>query len=94
MSSEDLNFMNTYGVLEPYNNIKVDNFTPYMLNGRLPSNNGSTIHILSHMHEDHVRGLPGVNLSGNAKYVEEPDWDYGIIYCHVITYRLMVLRWP
>ena len=61
-----------------------------------PAVYGSTIHILSHMHEDHLKGLPGVMQYGshNDSFLQQHEWDHGIIYCHEITYRLMLLRWP
>ena len=56
------------------------------------SKEGSVIFILSHMHEDHLKGLVGNTHDPDAK----PDitWDYGSIYCSALTHRLMLLRFP
>ena len=85
--------MGKFGIIEPYSHIKVDNFMPLK-----PTSEKSimelkqTIFILSHMHEDHLRGLTGE--AGGSEHSPNISWDYGKIYCTQATFRLMLVRFP
>ena len=86
--------MNPENVLEPYNQIKIDNFFPSKLGGN-PADPGELIYILTHMHEDHLTGLVeevknGFFTNRNPIY----DWHNGKIYVSVVTHRLMLLKFP
>ena len=65
--------------------IKVDNFYE-IKNMRFGKQHN--VYILSHMHEDHLRGLSGMS--------HEPilGWNYGPIYLSDMTHRMMLLRFP
>lgn len=60
------------------------------------------IFILSHAHEDHMKGLiieskeTKKTKSGWAYKTRhiDYDWNYGKLYCSVITHRLVLLKFP
>ena len=89
-----IKYINKSAIIEPYSHIKVDNFYP-INNLKNIQLNLNTIFILSHMHEDHLKGLIG-NSESNEAYQNMPNlaWNYGLIYCSEITNRLMILRFP
>lgn len=50
------------------------------------------VYILSHMHEDHLKGLNGG--IGVGDFQANVHWNFGPIYCSDVTYRMMLLRFP
>ena len=75
------------GIVEPFSDFKVDNF--YCSHGK---RRGFFAFFLSHMHEDHLKGL--TRMSPGGFYAPDEDWDYGTIYTSPISKALLLLRFP
>ena len=69
-------------MIEPYNNIRIDNFTIIKKKGgkKKQAEVGETIFICSHMHEDHIKGLVGDPYQGKG-HSPNVEWNLGKIYC-------------
>ena len=86
-----LNYAHKDGVIEPYNNIKIDNFFE-LQDMQLAMFRAPIVYILSHMHEDHLKGLNGG--IGVGDFSPNVHWNFGPIYCSAATHRMMLLRFP
>eukprot|EP00347_Sterkiella_histriomuscorum_P015145 403358146 len=73
------------GVVEPYKDFKVDNF--------YSNRKEQFTFFLSHMHEDHLRGLSKRSEYGNYGGPDE-DWQWGTIYTSPKSKNILLLRFP
>ncbi|CDW79177.1 5 exonuclease apollo [Stylonychia lemnae] len=73
------------GVIDPYKDIKVDNF--------YANRKDQFTFFLSHMHEDHLRGLSRRSDYGGYAGPDE-DWHWGQIYTSAKSKALLLLRFP
>lgn len=80
------------GVVEPFLDFKVDNFYPNGISGQGRTNRNYFCFFLSHMHEDHLKGLS--RMSGPGFNVPDEEWDHGKIYTSTTSKILLLLRFP